>query len=191
MSEQHELDLTEQPLVETGIHSVYDETLSRYGKQGVLDLEKKNEELTAAKITARITARRLVAVAAAIDVEPGAFTNLDVRAAAMQRFVVGAAEINRARGAGSAYDDLQERYDNPAAVLKGMDKKAASAEHVVDISRRILTGEAALIAAGFSEDYAMAVRVAIRKDLEPLKATGSDARKARKDAIEKTARSHF
>jgi len=191
MSEQHELDLTEQPLVETGIHSVYDEALSRYGKQGVLDLEEKNEHFTVANMTARDTARRLAALAAAIDVKPGAFTNLDVRAAAMQRYVDGVAEINRARGAGSASDDLQERYDNPAAVLKGMDKKAASAEHVVDISRRILTGEAALIAAGFPEDYAMAVRVAIREDLKPLQATGPDARKDRKKAIEKTTRPRF
>jgi len=35
----------------------------------------------------------------------------------------------------------------------------------------------------------MAVRVAIREDLKPLKATGPDARKDRKKAIEKTSRS--
>lgn len=171
---------------ELGTLSVYDAALLRNGEKGPAALAALNDDFTVDAIEARSRA----AAEAQIDRNPGAAIKLSVRSDAMKRFVDAVNTFNQAKGAGAASStpgsDFQTRYDNPRKVANSMERNAKQAEHDADIARRILTGEAALIAAGFDETYAMAVRVAIRDELKPLWETGPIARDKRGEAVKNT-----
>ena len=174
---------------ESGGRSVHDAASGEFGVKGTEALDYLNSEFTVEEIEKRRAVAALAAAEAQIDRYPGAAIELGDRSDAMERFVGAVNKINRAKGAGAAsstHGDFQKRYANPQEVVDGMERKAQQAEHDADIARRILTGEAALIAAGFDETYAMAVRVAIRKELDHLRETGPKARAARIEAVKKT-----
>jgi len=109
----------------------------------------------------------------------------------MSRFVRAVSTINQAKGAGVALStpgsDFRTRYADPTKVADSMENKAILAERDADIARRVLTGEAALLSAGFDDLYAMAARRAVRDELSPLWETGPKAQKKRMDAVNATS----
>lgn len=182
--------VSHDPLVETGVESVHDGALRLFGEMGTQALADLNADFTVDAIEARQKAAALAAAEAHIDRKPGASIKLTDRSEAMQRFVGAVTTINKAKGAGAAAStpgsDFRARYADPAKVVDSMENKAILAERDADISRRILTGEAALLSVGFDDLYAMAARRAVREELAPLWETGPKAQKERINAVEKT-----
>lgn len=179
--------VSHDPLVETGVESFHDGALRLYGEKGTQALDDLNAQFT----VDAIKARQKAAAEAQIDRKPGASIKLSDRSEAMSRFVKAVSTINQAKGAGAALStpgsDFRTRYADPTKVADSMENKAILAERDADIARRVLTGEAALLSAGFDDLYAMAARRAVRNELAPLWETGPKAQKKRMDAVSATS----